>query len=84
MIPAHPLIRELRPDEYGFDYGLALAELLRHFSYEQIAGFLGYRSKASISKLMSGAIPDHPRGERLYILYFEFFGRKPPAKHFPK
>lgn len=74
------VLRELEPAECGFDYGLAMAEVLRHLSYDEAAGFIGYKSKASITKILSGTIPDHPQGERLYILYVEMFGAKPPLR----
>lgn len=74
------VLRELEPEESGFDYGLALAEVLRHLSYDEAAGFLGYKSKGSITKILDGEIPMHPQGERLYILYVELFGHKPPLR----
>lgn len=72
------ILRELEPSEAGFDYGLAMAHILQHLSQREVAGFLGYKSKSSIVEILSGQIPQHPQGERLYILYFEMFGEKPP------
>lgn len=74
------VLRELEPDECGFDYGLAMAEVLQHLSQREVAGFLGYKSNASVIEILSGHIPMHPQGERLYILYVEMFGAKPPLR----
>jgi len=74
-----PLDRELEPGEFGFDYARTVLEINHNgWSYERIADYLGYSSKATISGILSGAVPDHPRGEKLYILYVEMFDRKPP------
>lgn len=72
------ILRELNRSEVGFDYSRAVLELNRRWSYEQIAGFCGYKSKSPIADIVGGAIPNHPAGERLYILYVETFGSKPP------
>ena len=66
------------PVEAGFDYVKALLELRTQFTYEYIAERCGYESKGSITKTLAGAIPPHPQGEAIYILYVETFGRKPP------
>lgn len=76
-----PLDRELMPGEYGFDYSQAVREINHSsgWSYQRLAAYLGYKSKGTIGDIVTGAVvPDHPRGEKLYILYFEMFGRKPP------
>lgn len=73
------ILRELLPSEAGYDYAQAVRELNRTLSYDDIAGFCGYQSKSSVADLAAGrSIPDHPRGERLYILYVETLQRKPP------
>lgn len=74
------VFRQLRPEEHGFDYAAALREVHRHLTYDQIAEFCGYENKASVFKVLQGAIPDHPHGEAIYILFTEMFRRKPPAK----
>lgn len=67
------------PIPVGFDYAHALLDLRHVMTYEQIAERLGYQSKGSISEIINRKVlPDHPRGEALYALYLERFGRKPP------
>lgn len=75
-----PIDRELMPGEFGFDYAQAAREINHEpgWSYERIAEYMGYKSKATVAEIVAGAIPDHPRGEKLYILYVEMFHRKPP------
>lgn len=70
--------RQLQPQERGFDYAAAVRDIHRHMTYDEIAEFCGYENKASIHRVIQGAIPDHPRGEAIYILYMELFGHKPP------
>jgi hypothetical protein len=65
------------PIQAGFDYVQTLLELRVRFTYDEIAHRCGWESGASISKILKGAIPAHPQGEALYILYFETTGRKP-------
>jgi hypothetical protein len=64
----------------GFDYAGAVAELLTRFSGEEIAAACE-AGKSAVEHWRDGsAIPRHDRGERLYILYVETFGKKPPFK----
>lgn len=68
----------------GYDYVAALHELNARYSYEEIAEHCDYEGKASVQRIASGKmIPSHPKGERIYILYFTTFGRKPPNKPYP-
>lgn len=62
----------------GFNYSLALLEILRNQTYEEIAAYLGYESVGAIGKIINGAIPSHPVGEALFALYLDIFGKKPP------
>lgn len=71
-----PLLAE-RP---GFDYAAAVRELHRYLTYDQIAEYCGYESKRSILNVLTGAIPDHPKGEAIYILFVEMFRMKPPQR----
>lgn len=67
----------------GFDYQHAVRRLVDpfHYSYEQLADFLRYKSKSSVARILDGVVePSHSRGEALYILYVETFGEKPPFK----
>lgn len=67
----------------GFHYAATLRELNRVYDYDEIKDFCGYKSKSSISKVLSGKqVPSHPQGELIYILYFETFNKKPPNKSF--
>ena len=61
----------------GFDYPQAIRELNRYMSYEDMCDQLGYESRASIYKIMHGAIPDHRHGEALWALYVDTIGKKP-------
>lgn len=67
----------------GFDYSGALLELRSHFSYEQLAKTLGYKSKGGISKVLAGSPPAHVKGEAIWALYCDTFGKKPPLKVHP-
>lgn len=62
----------------GFDYVEAILDLRKRFTYAQLIQKLGYESPAAINKILAGAVPSHERGEALYVLYRETFGRKPP------
>ncbi len=68
----------------GFDYAATLLKLNEIYDYDQIAEFCRYKSKSSISKVLSRErVPSHPQGELIYILYYETFNkRKPPNKSF--
>lgn len=67
----------------GFDYQETLRELNKLYPYETLAEFCRYKSKGSISKIISGAlVPKHPQGELIYMLYLQTFHRKPPNKGF--
>lgn len=72
------ILRELALAEVGFDYPQAIRELNHRYTYQQIAGFMGYRAARAVKKVMEGATPNHLAGERLYILYVETLRRKPP------
>lgn len=65
------------PIQAGYDYPKAVLELRRVMSYAQIAARCGFLSPSAVSSIASGTVPSHPRGEALYILYVETFGRKP-------
>lgn len=65
-------------EQVGFNYVATVLELLRLMTYEELAGYLGYRSKGAISKILDGAIPSHVQGEALWALYHDTFGKKPP------
>jgi hypothetical protein len=73
-------MRVLLSNEIGYDYSRTVLEINHHgWSYEKIAEFCGYENKSAIARVASReTIPSHPRGEALYILYVELFGRKPP------
>lgn len=62
----------------GFDYARAILDLRNRLTYEHIAEYCGYESKASIAAIADGAVPSHPSGEALYALYMEVFNKKPP------
>lgn len=62
----------------GFDYSQAILELSQKMTYSAIAKALGYNSKSSVNKIAGGVTPSHVRGEALWVLYVETFGRKPP------
>ena len=66
------------PIQAGFDYPAAVLELRRVMPYEQIAVRCGFGSASGISAILAGAVPSHPRGEAIYILYVETFNKKPP------
>lgn len=74
-IPLHELV--------GFDYANALIELHSQLTYEQLAEALGYESKSTILKLLSGSVPSHIHGEAIWALYVQMFGKKPPLKSSP-
>lgn len=63
----------------GFNYAEATQELRALMTDTVIARAIGYRHRNSVLKLVNGAIPLHPIGENLYILYVETFKRKPPS-----
>ncbi len=62
----------------GFDYALAMRKLNQRYTYLELADLLGYASSGSIHKLINGALPNHPVGEAIWVLYRETFGEKPP------
>lgn len=64
----------------GFDYAKATLELLAVYSYETVAEAIGYKSNASITRLLEGQVPPHVQGEALWSLYIQTFDRKPPMK----
>lgn len=75
-------------EDGGFDTKAAVRDLLDHgrwsdgsrMTMERIAEVVGYGDKSSIRDILDGHEPKHRRGEKLYILYFETFDRKPPLK----
>lgn len=62
----------------GFNYSATTLELLKRFTYDELKDLLGYQSKGSISQLIECVIPAHDKGEALWALYMDTFGRKPP------
>lgn len=62
----------------GFNYSLAILQILKVRTYEDVAQYLGYESVGSISGLIDGSMPSHPVGEAIFVLYREIFGKKPP------
>ena len=62
----------------GFDYSKALLEVREFMTYDEIAEYLGYGSKASILQIIRGTLPAHPQGEAIWVLYRSLFARKPP------
>jgi len=67
-----------RHEKVGFDYAQAMVELLKRFTYREIADHLGYNSVGSITAVLGGKIPSHLHGEALWLLYRDTFGRRPP------
>ena len=63
----------------GYNYAEATQELRGLMTDTVIAKAIGYRHRNSVLKMVQGAIPSHPIGENLYILYVETFKRKPPC-----
>lgn len=62
----------------GFNYAKVTLELLQVYSYETVAEAIGYKSNASITRLLEGQVPPHVQGEALWSLYVQTFNRKPP------
>jgi hypothetical protein len=64
----------------GFDYDTAMREIYwRVKNFKRIANLLGFSSAASVINIMRhGAIPSHPEGERIWIMYVDLFDKKPP------
>ena len=62
----------------GFNYSLAILQILKVRTYDQVAAYLGYESVGSISGLIDGSLPSHPVGEAIFVLYREIYGAKPP------
>ena len=62
----------------GFDYAQTVRELHGVMTYEQMAEFCGYETYMGIVKIFQGAIPSHPQGQALWVLYRAKFGHKPP------
>lgn len=65
-------------EQVGFDYIAAINDLLRKFTYLEIASHVGYKSTGSITAVLEGKTPSHRHGEALWALYCDTFGRKPP------
>ena len=65
------------PIEAGFDYSRATLELRRVMHYDEIAAKCGFSGASAVAAIASGTVPSHPRGEALYILYVETYGKKP-------
>ncbi len=76
------IFRELPalPEKVGFDYRATVNELLSVYRAWQIGFYLGYEGDRSVWNIARGQkeSPHHKTGERLYILYVETFGKKPP------
>ena len=66
----------------GFDYILAINDLLERLTYEEIRQYLGYDSRSAITAILGGAIPSHIAGQALWVLYRDTFGKKPPMTVF--
>lgn len=64
--------------QVGFDYPAAVRELLEKMTYMELADRIGYEGVGSIGAILHGAVPSHVRGEALWALYCDTFGRKPP------
>lgn len=62
----------------GYDYAQTILELSHRMTYDQIARAVGYKNKSSVHMILDGSVPSHDRGEALWVLYQETFGRKPP------
>lgn len=62
----------------GYDYVAAMSELLKRYTYQEIADRLGYKSTGSIAAVLKGHKPSHPLGEAMWALYVETFNCKPP------
>jgi len=65
-------------ERVGFNYVSALKELLKIYTYKELADRIGYRSTGSITAVLSGRTPSHIHGETIWALYIDTFGRKPP------
>ena len=61
----------------GYDYKRAVLELRATMTYKEISEYCGWDSKSTVNGILKGAIPSHPQGEALYILYTEVMNRKP-------
>ena len=70
LIPLHDLV--------GFNYALALREILNVLTYEELAYRIGYSSTGGITAVLKGRVPSHKHGEAIWALYLELFHRKPP------
>lgn len=65
-------------EQVGFNYSLAVLELLKVMTYDNIAFSIGYKNRSSVSAILCGSTPGHIQGEALWALYIETFGHKPP------
>ena len=64
--------------QVGYDYAGALTELLKIYTYSEIAERIGYRSVGAVSAIKNGNVPSHVHGEALWALYKDTFKKKPP------
>ena len=62
----------------GFDYAQTVRELHGVMTLDQIAEYCGYETHVAVIKLLQGAVPSHPQGQALWVLYRAKFGHKPP------
>jgi hypothetical protein len=69
----------------GFCYWEALRELVAVFGYAKVAERCDFFDERAVLKaIKQKQIPDHPRGERIYTMYHDFFRdelgnpKKPP------
>ena len=63
----------------GFDYPKAVLKIKERMTYAEIAEYCGYASPTAVLNLTVGAIPSHPQGEAIWVLYQMLFGSKPPV-----
>lgn len=73
------LKKRLLAQQPGFDYGQALRELNKNFSYNDLSCLCDC-TENGLRKILKGTTPSHPTGEAIYILYVETFNKKPPDR----
>ena len=71
-------------EQVGYDYAGALAELLKVYTYNEIAERIGYRSIGALAAIKKGNIPSHVHGEAMWALYRDTFHKKPPWPYVQK
>jgi hypothetical protein len=63
--------------DIGYDYVAAITELLKIYTYSEIAERVGYKSVGAVSAIKNGNVPSHVHGEAIFALYLEAFHQKP-------